>query len=450
MAVLAEQPLPCPARPSDVELDLQVWMDTFLPDAPIGLLGREVRRNLIERPAALHDLLWLLRAPKAKWAERYDCASLRTTIGDIVRELAPATSIVSRLEEKAREFIEDGLRRHRGQPFRLLSFLGGVHLTLEGALCVLPIAGAAVPLRRLVEDVGQDGIALWQLRELVAGDKAPFDAALDEVRAVVGPSTEAGLIALFDRGGSPRPVDYLAAFQRLAAPGRWTSVIVRELCRRADLKDGFDAGPSADQWLAAAGVGRTWEASHLRRLVRLERLFDEHPEPFAEVVLQAAGLLRQSAPEVAAYGALSLLHLARRRRLASARLDDADLEATVAREAGGPCMIVGVLSIHTMLSDLPAGIRGERCTWSRLGDGEKKLWRCRFLELAEGAALRRASAEFLLAWTNRDTFADVQGLVVELLTDDDAYDYLGRLAWSVDPVTVLRAGCLARELPIDD
>ncbi|KOX47907.1 hypothetical protein ADL19_21710 [Streptomyces purpurogeneiscleroticus] len=164
-------------------------------------------------------------------------------------------------------------------------------------------------------------------------------------------------------------------------------------------------------------------------------------------VLSGARALGDVEPSSAVFAALSLLHLVRRHRAIRAKLVDAEREeafVSTVKELPSGEMIV---RLHERLADLPLDVGRAPAVWHFLGSGEKGLWQWRMrTTVGDDLALRRGLAEFLIAWMSPDAYRDVERLVTELLPPAQELDFLRVLARSCDPLTSLRAGCLADEI----
>jgi hypothetical protein len=448
---LAQHALVQPGIGDDVEAAVVEWMAEMSMD-PLGIARLYDDPAIVRLPLrqrALLDLLWLIEAAPGRWMARYGCLELAERLKEIERQLAPCRTTLDRLASKARAFVATGVEHLLDAPDRLLSFLDGERLRIDAADTVVLPFGAAISLGDLVEGVGRDGIALWHLRELF-DEKGAVDAALRVRRDDIAPGLILGLKRLFDAGTEPGPVDYVAAFAQVLEGTDWLTVILRELRRREELTDGFDLGSSPDEWLRSVEAAGSWRTDDIRRLARLERLFDRAPAAFISAMASGVRAIGAKEHESVSFAAFGLLHLARRSRIASARLVDANHERNatgIVRDLTGGH---DILAVHELLSVLPTGVRGERCAWPYLGRGEKGVWRCRVRErVGQDASLCLGLAEFLLTWTVREAYPDVERLVVELLPGDRTPAILDAWAMSIDPITVLRAGCLKRDLPLE-
>ncbi len=158
---------------------------------------------------------------------------------------------------------------------------------------------------------------------------------------------------------------------------RWLPTLLGKLEGRADLRDRVGGMPAAAEWLRAIAGARAWKANDIRRLVRLEPLFEDDPEAFMAAIVSGVRALEGSEPASAVFAALSLLHLARRRRAVRSELADAEREEAFVlalRDLPSGEMIV---RLHAQLADLPMDIPGARAVWRHLGNAEKGLWQWR-------------------------------------------------------------------------
>ncbi|MGY6281923.1 hypothetical protein ACXIT0_03435 [Methylorubrum extorquens] len=448
---LARLELPAPACAQEVVADFDRWVAGNVPDEieRYFMLEPDGAPPRTRRERVLTDLLRLLGAGPEAWLADYDCGRLAGSLRDIERELAPAPAVLTHLRAGASTFAAAGWRRVRSDPDRLLAFLAGTSLEATEDGIAVPDLHAVLPLGELMDCLAGDGLALYRLRDLLAGEKAAFDHAVAARRDALTPAVERGVGRLFEAFGPP-PAEYLAAFGTLLRDARWLPIVLGKLASRAGLRDGFEGAPSVAEWLWVLAGARVWTPDDVRCLVRLDALFEGSPDAFAAATLAAAGALALMEPGSTVFAALSLLLLARRQRVAGSRLSDAEREGKVELEVGELPLGPEILGLHRRLSDLPLDEAGARCTWTYLGNGEKGLWQWRMRKAVEGdQALRRGLAEFLLAWAPREVYADLERLVVAILPSGDELAFLRALARSPDSLVSLRAGCLAQDLPFE-
>lgn len=450
MRRLASVDLPTPLDKADVVAEFDRWVEANLPDGsgPILLLGAFGRQPLTVREQALEDLLYLLLGSMEAWSRKYDCGSLARNFDRIVRELAPVPAVMSYLKDEAEAFVAAGLDRLRGEPDRLVAFLGGTRLEATSDAIVLPALDASVALDDIFPLFVEDALALYRLRATLWNAADAFDLALIAHRDILAPALEAGVLRLFERD-APAPADYFAAFGPMLREERWFPKLMEQIAIRSEHSEGFHGTPPGE-WLRVLCEVRAWTPDDLRRLVRIEPLFSSNPDLFGKAAVAGARALQQEQPGAAVFGALSFLLLVRRQRTSNARMIDVEVEEDARRLVGELSLGAEILNLHDRLGSLPVDVRGERCKWTYLAKGEKGLWRWRVRSSVERSpALCEGLAEFLLAWTSRDVYADVVTLVEDVLSADEELSFLRMLAASRDEIVSLRAGCLAREIPFD-
>lgn len=448
---LARLALPVPRREADVAADYDRWVRENVPDAldRLILLDRSGGPVRTRREDALLDLLAVLAAQPGAWPGHGSCGRALSLLAEIEYELKPPPAVLSHLGAKGAAYVKGTLDRTRGDPGRLSSFLEGSPLRVSPDGTATLAFGATARIDDLLLGLGSDGMALYGLRARLEGDPIPFDAAALVHREALAPALERAVGQLFERDAPP-PHDFLASFRGILPAERWLPTVLRALGDRAGLRDGIKGVAGATQWLHAVAGSEAWTPNDIRRLVRMEALFENAPEAFMASVISGARAVQGSEPGSGVFAALSLLHLARRRRAVRCELVDAEREAAFAHAVEALPLGNQTLRLHAQLSDLPTNLAGTGTVWPFLGSGEKALWRWRARESVGGeAALRRGLAEFLIAWTPRDVYGDVEPLVLDILPPTRELDFLHGLARSCDRLTSLRAGCLAREVPFD-
>jgi len=445
---LARLALPEPLREADVAEDFDRWIRDNVPSERdrIGMFDRFGTPPLTQREHALFTLLSILAIEHGAWPLEEGCGRAIRCLEEIQRHWAPSDPVSSYLRGKAAAFVAQGFRCARGEPGRLLSFLNGAPLRVCGDGTAALAFGVTAPVSDLIFDFRDDAFALHSLRSMVEGDRTAFDAAVLAQAEILAPAIERGVARLFERCAPP-PGDYLAAFRDVLSDERWLPTLLGKLEGRADLRDRVGGMPAAAEWLRAIAGARAWKANDIRRLVRLEPLFDDDPEAFIAAIVSGVRALEGSEPASAVFAALSLLHLARRRRAVRSELADAEREEAFVLALLDLPSGEMIVRLHAQLADLPMDIPGARAVWRHLGNAEKGLWQWRIRAVVgDDRALRRGLAEFLLAWMSQDVYRDVERLVVDLLPPAQELDVLRTLAQSCDRLTSLRAGCLAREM----
>ncbi len=444
---LSRHQLPQPARRQEVAGAFERWVQEHEPDANarLRLLSPSYGELQNARERALSEMLWFLNvAPEHQKPRR--CAELADKLASIQRELNVSGATVRWLNWKAAKLVEARLEKAWTDTKALLSYLEGTPLkAIQGNLVQLPF-GVQLPMAALLDQFGQDSLALFRLREMIIDGTGLFDEALAERADALTPILVEGIADLFG-AWPPKPEEYLAAFSALL-PGRlWVPAILRQLGRREHVDDGFHGGPDGTKWLTILAGADQWEGEDLKRLARLPSLFEAHPEAYGRAMFAGLRLAYSLDDGAIVFAALSMLLLSRRRQVSRPKLAEVERHEALLREVAELPLGEDLLFLDGMLAVLPQG-KGAGREWAYLAEGEKKIWQLRVREHVEQRPdLCFGVAEYLLTWSSREVYGDVEPLVVDVLAFDRKSEFLRRLARSSPHgVTSLRAECLVREL----
>lgn len=450
-AALLARGLPRPTRPEDVEAEFAAWAARGLEPSDHRCLlvdpGSLDGRVLPSRGRTLLALLALLREPPEEWPSAWTCRLLAERLGDVSRDLDPAGPVLALLEDKAARAVASACVRLVARPRGLASYLDGPVCEARDDGLLVPRFAVRLPLRDILVGLREDGRQIWRLRETVAVGRDAFDAAVTDLHATLSPGLDRALLRLFERRteAPPGPSGFVAAFRHAARDGRWASLVLGELERRAKARDGFPAATGDADWLGALTHLDGWTPGLVRRLVHLGPATTLATGPYLAAGLRAASAVEPTDPDCAAFAVLDLLRHARQARLDGGTLLDADREGRFRAGVRALTFGEGALRIDALLAELPSGPRGTATAWPCLGAEEKDEWRRRVhLEISRVPSLAPGLVEYLLARTRRQAYVDVLPLVHQVLEQEGAHEALLDLASSPHGLTALRAGALAR------
>lgn len=308
-----------------------------------------------------------------------------------------------------------------------------------------------VPLEEVLAAFAVDGVGLWRLRDGLAGGQEAFDEAVDRHWPELAAGVEEGLVSLFEAGeGALGPEGYLAAFRRALVEGRSPARVLDQIRWRMQVTDGFDHGPALREWFGAAALFKGWNAADLRRLVHLDGLLATEPDALLAALRSAVADLWPSERPTATFGALTLVRHARWATAANRKVADAKREEHCLAFVGGLEGGASVLDLARRLRDLPVGLRDERHVWSALADDTKAHWRGLALASVEDApSASRGLIEYVLAWTDKASYVDLEPLVLDLLALSDERALLADVARTPGrPRSAVRAECLLEAVTI--
>lgn len=347
---------------------------------------------------------------------------------------------------RALALTEELVRKALLAPESLLKLLGDAALTIEGDTLFVP-PGAGVALSKIIEALSGDGSALYKMRSQVSIGVESFDREIEAKWPILKQGFTSFIRHLFDDG---KGVD-LAEINRFFPAARnepdLLEAVVFELKRRNGLSDGFSRGPEPREWLDFIAPSAAWNGTMLRTLLNLEQTLDQQPDALlyaAECVIQALWILH---PADAFYCALTALRHARSLRERRNTLIDVQREEALSEKLATLPGGDEVIWLHRHCEDLPLCRRAETSTWSYLPTGSKGLWRYIAEDHVDALPeLRRGFTEFLLTWTSRELYEDIEQLVLDLVKGDGDRAYLDYVASGPNRASSLRAAYLISAL----
>ncbi|MGR9327442.1 hypothetical protein ACU8OT_29290 (plasmid) [Rhizobium leguminosarum] len=317
-----------------------------------------------------------------------------------------------------------------------------VSCSVDGEWLVVP-PGGRVELSEVIRSISSDGVELWKLRSALKEGVELFDAAIAAQWDSVQSAIQKAILSLFQNGVYPSPTQLMTSFPETAHDGYLLGSVISELCRRDGLHDGFRHGPEPRAWLEAASSSSAWDGTSLRRLLELEWLLEKEGSALLATARTALGAVWNRSRTDAVYGALTMLRHARHLKEIGRHLCDIEEEERCASFVEGLDGGADVIWLHRHCGDLPLGDHGEARVWGFLPHGAKGHWRKMATSRAQGKPeLRLGLLEFLIAWTPRDIYSDLERLVLDLLVGTEDRNYLRMLSKSSRRVAALRAGAL--------
>jgi len=351
------------------------------------------------------------------------------------------TAIIDYLKSKCVDIVSSACDRAISE--------GCLRNTLEGAQLlvdkewIIIIPGGRVSLEKAICSLSGDGMDLWSVRSAIKEGVELFDAAVSAEWKITQFGIREAVIGLFQNGFHPSPAAMMKAFPETLQDKALLHSILKELYRRQNLYDGFNYGAKPNAWLQAVALSLAWQGEHMRLLLELEQLLDAESNTFLETARIAIGLVWLHSQADAVYGALTMLRHARRIRESHRHFKDVEEEGKCIAfletlDAGG-----AVVWLHRHCNDLPLDDKDVGYVWSFLPKNSKGYWRwmiaSRVKEIPE---LRRGLLEFLISWTPRNVYTDLERLVVDLIVDAKDRKHLRAISEVPRRVAVIRAGAL--------
>ncbi|MCC0808658.1 hypothetical protein FPV16_21015 [Methylobacterium sp. W2] len=413
------------------------------------LIHRLWRTFRLDNEAAVEHLLNLHRPPEYLTDKGVVLSKLARWITAIQQDLEPNENLLAHLSAQARALGTTRVRNAIGDSESLLEAVEGGALLLDGDQVRAEYLDP-VPLSTLLASFRKDGHRLWKFRSAFRSPVDVLDRAIAMEWRGFKDGVLDGLLALFEKSDhSLTPVEYLSVFPQALGEASHLARVLRELTRRIRCDDGFQYGSERDDWLEALAGFRCWASGDLRLLACMERPLRDRPGAYLDTVLAAVRDGWNRDRGAAAFGALSLIRGCRLMFAESHALADEAREEncrlSLATLEGGE----ELLRIADLCADLPLGLRDERHVWSGLTPPIKAHWRKRASAAAGGSrALGDALVAYILAWTSRDAYADVEPIVFELHKQHDRTDLLVALTASGGRLAATRAAYLLDEFDV--
>lgn len=419
---------------------IDTWLVTSSPDsnwesllAVLEIVGTSSRILPVEGLLRIHY----------RSMRRHELAMrLRQIITELERAVPDCPALIEYTARQASRMVSDACAHALSKTGDLEVVIEGVSCSVDGDWLVVP-PGGRVQLSEVITTMSSDGLRLWKLRYAIKEGVELFDAAIAAQWKSVQIGLRNAMVDLFANGVSPPPVQLMEAFPGTVHDTDLLGTIISELHRRDGLHDGFHYGPEPRAWLEAASFSSSWDGISLRRLLELEWLLEREGSALLATARTALGTIWNRSRTDAVYGALTILRHARHLKEIGRHLCDIEEEercTSFVKDLDGGADVIW-LSIHC--GDLPLGDRSASRVWSFLPHGAKGHWRKLAATRAkDNPELSRGLLEFLIAWTPRDVYSDIEGLVLDLVVSSEDRNCIRVLSESSRRIAALRAGAL--------
>lgn len=351
------------------------------------------------------------------------------------------SAIIDYLKAKCVDIVSSACERAISEGC-LLTLLEDAQLLVDSKWITIT-TGGRVSLAKTIYSLSGNGMDLWRVRSAIKEGVELFDAAVSAEWKITQFGIRRAVIGLFQNGSHPSPTTMMKAFPETLQDKELLHSILKELYRRQQLYDGFNCGAKPNAWLQAVAQSLAWQGEHMRLLLELEQLLDAESNAFLEAARIAIGLVWQHSQADAVYGALTMLRHARRIRESHRHFKDVEEEEKCIAfletlDGGG-----AVVCIHRHCNDLPLDDKNVGYVWSFLPENSKGYWRWLITSrVKEKPVLRRGLIEFLVSWTPKNVYMDLERLVVDLIVDAKDRTHLRAISEAPRRVAVIRAGAL--------
>ncbi|PWI54413.1 hypothetical protein B5K03_09515 [Rhizobium phaseoli] len=424
----------------DPAAGINAWLAAYSSDS--GWESLLAVRDILRSNSRYGAVEGLLRIHYGSMHRHELAMQLCRILSELERAIPDCPALMEYATTKASRMVSEACAVALSKVGLLEEVIEGVSCSVDGDWLVVP-PGGRVQLSEVIRTISSDGLELWRLRSALKEGVELFDAAI----AVQWDSVQIGLRkamgSLFANGVYPPPALLMEAFPKTVHDTYLLGAIISELHRRERLHDGFRYGPEPRVWLEAASFSSSWDGISLRRLLELEWLLENEGSALLATARTALEAVWNRSRTDSVYGALTILRHARHLKEIGRHLCDLEEEERCASFVEGLDGGADIIWFHLHCGDLPLGDRGESRVWSFLPHGAKGHWR----KLAASRAkdkpeLRHGLLEFLIAWTPRDVYSDLERLVRDLVVSVEDRNYLRMLSDSSRRVAALRAGAL--------
>lgn len=414
-----------------------------------------VRRLLMVRE--LHSRSVLRAGPRAS------LAFIHLMAGEAVQRAGLARRVVSMLASAEKEIgLEEEMKSYLAGKAKEIVMLASEQALASGGALVKLLSdsryrvtggnivvepGVRMELGHVLTALSGDGHALWKFRNGLSEGREEFDRAVVGHWAELSCAVSDTVLGLFRSSARPSPSEYIGAFPAGFDESGLLERIIDELAWRQGLRDGFRGGADGAEWLSVVARFRAWNPAHLRKLALLESLLGEESAPMLAAIRIGVARLWDTHRAEAVYGALTLLRHARRLKEWRKQLADADEERVCMEFVRNLPDGAAVVAIRNKWESLPVAPGGAPREWGLLSDRAKDVWRTRLSsELKDKPDVLKGVVEFALSWAPKDVYADLEPMLIVMITEARIDAHLEMIAGLGDGVAALRAEALIEHL----
>lgn len=413
------------------------------------LFAEEWGTNRRSHEDAVGHLLKLHHPPLYLPENGVAISRLAVWIRTIQQDLNPTDGLLAHLCSQARILGTTRVQAAGDDPGRILDAIKGGELSIDGEYVQADYM-ERMPLKSLLNCFRSDGRLLWEFRDAFRLPIDELDSAIAANWCDFRGGILKGLLSFFDKASySVTPLKYLNSFPKALREPAHLYVVMREFARHIRCVDGFRQGYERDEWLAAVGCFRCWANPNLRQLATLEHALKDRPDAYLNTLLMAVQDGWERDRGAAAFGALALMRgyrviFAENRKLVD-EVREGEFRLSLTALEGGD----DLLRIADLCADLPLGLHNESSVWLGLTPPIKAHWRKRVAAAAEGSReFGDALVTYILAWTSKDVYSDVEPLIFDLHRQHDRSELLVTLAATAENIAATRAAYLLDEFDV--
>ncbi|MFD1985574.1 hypothetical protein ACFSOZ_24285 [Mesorhizobium newzealandense] len=249
---------------------------------------------------------------------------------------------------------------------------------------------------------------------------------------------------LADEAGTPSLREFLDCFPCLREDTAALAMMVRNLERRERVMPSTSSLDEVDL-LRAVADSVAWTEHLVLAFADLEEVPLRHPAAFAAASTASIRAAWGKHPSAAAYAALRLHRLLRFAIARDRTLECVEHDESFLRMLAGLPGSERILWLLDRVSELFIGVAMEKIAWIYLEGGAKGHWRWLvYGRLVTEPDIVDAFVRFTMGSLPRETYNDVEQLVVELLRDADRWATVDEISSTDGGIAMLRAGNLLR------
>lgn len=424
---------------------LDAWLVASSIDGDLAVVALEARRTLFRSWLPERDVreavawLHLVREPNVGRL----LADVREALASVERQKIPGC-VIAYLRERAHALLRDTVTDRVTGSDAIFGFLLGASLQLEGeAVCLGD--GLSLPVSEVFDAFSSNAFGLSSLRDLMTDGGNAFDAHMAKVpgRYLAQLRSDAARSIESD-DDLPSPASLLERFPSLRGDSETLERIVVALTRRERLSPSR-RHPDDGRLLEATVMSGGWTSALLTVFAELDVLAHHDVSAYAVAATAAIRNAWAEHPSAATYVAL---RLHRTLRIANAHHGQADgielseaLLETLSRLPGGDRVVI----LLDRIAELAIGAPGEKVAWTYLEGGAKSHWGWLvYSALATEPHMIDAFVRFSMECLPRDTFDDVEPVIIELARDAGGWNVVEMLASKRGGTAMIRAGNLLR------